>query len=148
LGTRCADGGGQISVQVDGGTAQTISLSIPGEDVLSRKLIGQFAGGTTHHVTIAHTGAGGTSFYFDFLELALPTTNLPDFPAVAGTTLATDWDTLHSQALSPERTAWLIQKLGFKGRANHYAGALGFYELGQPGQQYATATVTFSGSPV
>ncbi len=147
LGTRCADGGGQISVEVDSGTPQTISLSIPGEDVLSRKLIGQFAGGT-HQVSITHTGASGTAFYFDFLELALPTPNLPDFTPVAGTTLATDWDTLHSQALAPERTAWFLQKLGFQGRANHYAGALGFYELGQPGQQYASATVTFAGSPV
>ena len=38
-------------------------------------------------------------------------------------TLATDWDTDHSLAIAAERTAWLMQKLGFCGRANHYAGA-------------------------
>jgi hypothetical protein len=49
--------------------------------------------------------------------------------------------------LAPERTAWLIQTLGFHARENHYAGALWFYELAQPGQQYSAATVTFSGAP-
>ena len=60
---------------------------------------------------------------------------------------ATDWDTLHSIALSPERTAWMIQSLGFHGRVNHYVGALWFYELTRVGHQYASAMVTFSGSP-
>ena len=36
---------------------------------------------------------------------------------------------------------------GVPGRANHYVGALWFYELHQPGQQYASATVTFTGTP-
>lgn len=147
LGTRCADNGGQVSVQVDGGAAQTFNLNIPGEDVLSRRLIGQFAGGS-HTVTLTNTGASGSYFYFDFFELALPTPELPSFPPIPTTTLATDWDTLHSQALAPERTAWIIQKLSFQGRANHYAGALCFYELVSSGYQYASATVTFSGSPV
>jgi hypothetical protein len=61
--------------------------------------------------------------------------------------LATDWDTDHSLALAPERTAWLIQKLGFKGRANHYAGAMWFYELLRQGHNYAGGTITFSGQP-
>jgi hypothetical protein len=62
-------------------------------------------------------------------------------------TLATDWDTYHSIAIAPERTAWLIQKLGFSGRANHYVGALWFYELIRPGMQFASATVSFTGIP-
>ena len=62
-------------------------------------------------------------------------------------TLATDWDTDHSIALAPERTAWLIDTLGFKGRQNHYVGALWFYELVNPDNVYATGTVTFGGTP-
>src|SRR5581483_9321372 len=46
------------------------------------------------------------------------------------------------------RTAWLIQKLGFRGRANHYAGAMWFYELVNPVGRHASATVTFAGEPV
>jgi hypothetical protein len=77
----------------------------------------------------------------------VPASNLPVFNPAATTSLATDWDTLHSQALAPERTAWLINTLGLHGRANHYAGALWFYELRCPGNQYATATITFAGAP-
>jgi len=147
LGTRCADGGGQISAQVDGGAAVTINLELAGEDVLTRILLGQFSAGGSHQVVISNTGAAGAYFYFDFFEIAIPATGLPGFTPMSTTTLATDWDTLHSQALAPERTAWLIQTLGFQGRVNHYAGALWFYELSQPGQQYSAATVTFSGAP-
>ena len=41
----------------------------------------------------------------------------------------------------------MIYSLGFRARVNHYVGALWFYELTCVGQQYASATVTFSGSP-
>jgi hypothetical protein len=147
LGTRCAAGSGQISVQVDGGTPVTIALAIPGEDVLTRIPLAQFATGGNHSMTVTNTGAAGSYFYFDFFEIAIPTTALPAYTSVQSTAMATDWDTLHSQALPPERTAWLIETLGFQGRVNHYAGALWFYELAQPGQQYSSATVTFSGAP-
>ena len=69
------------------------------------------------------------------------------FGACPTTALATDWDTLHSQAIAPERTAWLIDTLGFKGRANHYAGAMWFYELSCAGNQYASAAIVFTGAP-
>jgi hypothetical protein len=85
--------------------------------------------------------------YFDFLEIAVPTANLPVFAAYPTIAMATDWDTDHSLALPPERTAWLIAALGFKGRTNHYAGAMWFYELTCPGNQYASATVVFTGAP-
>jgi len=145
LGTREASGCAQISIQVDENPVQSVNLTLNGEDVLMRLSLGVLPGGVEHSVTITHNGPDGSYFYFDFLEIALPTTQIPVFLADPQTTLATDWDTLHSQALAPERTAWLIQALGFTGRSNHYAGALWFYELYQPGQQYATATVTFSG---
>ncbi len=137
----------QVTAQVDGSAPVVINLKRPTEDVLIRYPLGQFAGQAAHTVTVTNTGDSGSDIYFDFLEIAVPTENLPSFPANATTTLATDWDTEHSQAIAPERTAWLMQKLGFQGRANHYAGALWFYELTQAGQQYATATISFSGTP-
>jgi hypothetical protein len=146
LGTRRADGGGQVTVQVDGGSPVAFGLQLPGEDVLVRIPIGQFSG-SQHMVSLTHTSAAGSYFYFDFLEIAYSATDLPEFGVMPTTTLATDWDTDHSIALPAERTAWLIQKLGFNGRANHYAGALWFYELCRPGHQYAWCTITFSGTP-
>ena len=147
LGTRCAAAGGHVQIRVDGSAPTPVNLAWPNEDVLVRVPLGQQAGGLQHSIVITHDGAAGTYFYFDFLEIAVPTNELPEFAANPTTTLATDWDTDHSIALAPERTAWLIQKLGFRGRANHYVGALWFYELCRPGQRFAMATITFSGNP-
>lgn len=147
LGTRYCDNGGQITVQVDANAAITVDLKRALEDVLIRVPLEQFQGTGPHTVTVTYIGTNGTDVYFDFLEIAIPTATLPVFAVSPTTTLATDWDTLHSLAIAPERTAWLIDTLGFKGRANHYAGALWFYELVCPANQYATGTVTFSGAP-
>ena len=147
LGTRKAPSCGQATVAVDGATVRTENLSLAGEDVLIRVPLGQFAGGVSHTVTVTHTGIAGSYLYFDFLEAAVPSATLPAFAADTQITLATDWDTDHSMALAPERSAWLIHTLGFGGRANHYAGALWFYELVRAGHVYASATVTFNGSP-
>jgi hypothetical protein len=146
LGTRRFPKAAQLSVQVDQNPVQVLSVALPGEDVLVRWDLGTLSGGTQHSVRITHTGDAGSTFYFDFLEIAIPTVDLPTSLPDPQTTLATDWDTLHSQALAPERTAWLIQALGFGGRTNHYAGALWFYELICAGQQYATGTISFSGA--
>lgn len=146
LGSRYAFNGSTIDVSIDGGAAQPINLFIAGEDILCRiKLINLSAG--THSVTIAHTGTASDYFYLDFAELSRPETNLPDFPAIDTMTLATDWDTDHSISLAPERTAWNMLKLGFRGRVNHYVGAMWFYELEAFDHQYASTTVTFSGTP-
>ena len=146
LGTRLLANGTVISFSVDGQSAVTINLNCPGEDVLVRKSLGQFGAGS-HSVVVTHNGTTGTYFYFDFLELAIPTATLPVENTETKLTVATDWDTDHSIALAPERTAGMINSLGFRARVNHYAGALWFYELNAVGQQYASGTITFSGAP-
>jgi hypothetical protein len=147
LGTRYTGTGATLSITVDGGTTQTLHLLIAGEDVLIRWSAGTYAAGL-HTIVVTHAGPGGADFYFDFMELAAPASDLPTFPAQAQLALATDWDTEHSLALAPERTAWMINSLGYTGRQNHYVGALWFYELVATGQVYAAATVTFAGMPV
>ncbi len=146
LGTRLASAGTLISVSVDGQTPTTVNLCVPGEDVLIRRPLGQCAAGN-HSVTLTHAGNPGTYFYFDFLEIAIPTTTLPSESIEGKLSFATDWDTDHSIALAPERTAWMINSLGMHGRVNHYVGALWFYELVRVGHQYASGTITFTGSP-
>ncbi|HYM09936.1 MAG TPA: hypothetical protein VEU62_04355 [Bryobacterales bacterium] len=151
LGSRRTGGAGIISVSVDGGPAQTFDLYVPQEDFLVRLDLG-LVGTGSHSVTATLTGqdshASGAVFYFDFFELAVPAATVSAQPAVANETLATDWDTNHSLALAPERVAWNLNMLGFTGRANHYAGALLFYELVNPANVYATGTVTFQGQAV
>ncbi len=137
--------GTSISIVVDGGSAATVNLSITQEDVLIRWPVGEFAAGA-HSITVTNAGPTGDFFYFDFFEIAVPTEVLPTFPTEPKFTLATDWDTLHSISLAPERTAWFIDSLGFTGRQNHYVGALWFYELVPTGFTFATGTVTFAGT--
>ena len=157
LGTRYADTAAAVAVQIDSGVSETVELqlayyqnqqrTVSGEDALVRIPLGQLSGQSEHTVKITHSGLAGSYFYFDFLEMALPAVNTPVCAPVPTTSLATDWDTLHSIAIAPERTAWLIQALGFHGRVNHYAGALWFYELCASGYSYATANLTFAGVP-
>jgi hypothetical protein len=143
LGTRLLANGATITLNVDGQTYPAFNTNLAGEDVLIRSKLGTFSPGT-HVVTATHSGPNGADFFLDFMDIVYPSTSLPDFPAQSGLSLATDWDTYHSQSLPAERTAWLINKLGFAGRVNHYAGALWFYELVRPGTQYASLTLSFA----
>ena len=147
LGTRALSSGAEATVRVDGSAPIVIGLALEGEDVLMRVPLGKQAPGVTHQVTISHTGEAGSWLYFDFLEIAAPASELPTFPTLFRTAVATDWDTDHSLALAPERAAWLAHTLGLHGRLNHYVGALRFYELVCDGNQYASTTVTFAGQP-
>jgi hypothetical protein len=143
LGLRRFAGAPLIDISVDGQALPQVNLTLPGEDELIRQPLGIYAAGL-HVVILTHRGAAGETLYFDFLEIAYPSNNLPNFPPQPQLAVATDWDTYHSQSLPAERTAWLIQKLGFFGRVNHYVGALWFYELIRTGTQYASVTLTLN----
>lgn len=147
LGARCLNSGGALDAQVDSGGVKEVRLNKPLEDYLVRVLLGTYGAGS-HTVVLTHSGVDWSDVFFDFLELAVPATELPSFPPDGKTTLATDWDTYHSLAIPAERTAWLLDTLGFRGRANHYVGALKFYELRSAGNVYASGTIEFSGAPV
>jgi hypothetical protein len=147
LGTRYTGSAARISARVDGGDAVVVDLRRPGEDLLVRVPLGRFPALERHSVVVTHEGSDGEEMWFDFLEVALPTEALPAFRETPITTLATDWDTDHSLAIAPERTAWLIDRLGFRGRANHYVGAMWWYELCCPENQYASGTIEFAGKP-
>ena len=145
LGTRAAFNGGSISVVVDEEPEQVFDLHLPGEDFLIRLDLGTFDPGD-HIVEVTFTSTDGSHFYFDYLEQVIESSSVEAQPARLKETLATDWDTDHSLVLPPERVAWNLHMLGFKGRANHYVGAIVFYELVNPGNVYAEGTVTFSGT--
>ena len=145
IGTLRAANCAQVTVLLDNVAAASVNLALSLEIVWVRLPIGTVQPGQ-HTLTVQHTGAAGTYLYLDFIELAVPSQQLPTFTNSAKMTLATDWDTEHSSALAPERTAWLIDTLGFTGRANHYVGALWFFELVRVGQVYATGTIQFAGN--
>lgn len=140
LGLRRTPSAPPITIVVDSDPAVETILTLAGEDVLIRYPLGALPAGS-HTVTVTHAGDDTQTLYFDFLEIVYPNNNLPDFTPNTQLALATDWDTYHSQSLPAERTAWLINKLGFTGRVNHYVGALWFYEIVRNGMQYASLTV-------
>jgi hypothetical protein len=146
IGTRRGSNCAVLTASIDGVAAPAVNLSDGLEDSLVRLAAGTVQPGS-HTVVVQHTGDPNTCLWLDFMELVVPVQQLPDFSSSPVTTLATDWDTLHSIALAPERTAWLIDRLGFTGRANHYTGALWFYELVRVGHVYATGTIQFGGHP-
>lgn len=151
LGTRFTASAGKIDVSVDAAAALSFDLFVPDEDYLARVSLGAFPAGT-HTVEARLTGANVAStdsfLNFDFVEAAIAVPTVDAVPPRGNETAATDWDTDHSLALAPERVAWNLDMLGFKGRANHYAGAILFYELHNPANQFASNTVTFQGTPV
>jgi hypothetical protein len=146
VGTRYTDNAAEVAFTVDGDPAGGTNLRIPEEDVLVRWKLGEYGSGS-HTVTVIHTGDTGEDLWIDFVEIAVPDTELPTFPSMPTITVATDWDTLHSVAIAPERTAWMLHSMGFHGRQNHYVGALLFYELYNQGNAFASKTITFSGTP-
>ncbi len=143
LGTRRADSGGEVGIAIDGGAVVVRDLRIAGEDVLARVKVAALGAGD-HSVAIRNISG---TFWFDFLEPAIPAAEAPEIAGDARLAIATDWDTDHSIALAPERTARMAASLGFHGRENHYAGAMWFYELTRAGHEYARGMVTFSGEP-
>ena len=148
LGSRYTINGGQITVQVDGNTLPVLDLKRSLEDVLIRLSAGAAFRGHSHSRRFTHQRADRERSLFRLSSKSrFPLHNCQCSRQIRNLTLATDWDTLHSIAIAPERTAWLIDTLGFTGRANHYAGAMWFYELCNPQNRYASATIRFSGAP-
>lgn len=145
LGTRFTGDGGRLRVTIDG-LDSTVDLLLAGEDTLARVALGNLTSGS-HEVILRHDGAAGQTVYFDYLELAVPCRTIPEVERRTRQTLATDWDTDHSIALAAERTAGMLKALGYAGRANHYAGALWFYELIPTGFAYMVKRARFSGIP-
>ena len=146
LGSRLLDHAPAIACRVDSGEARVVDLRRSGEDRLLRIPLGEYPSGD-HTVFVTHNGPSGWRFWFDFLEIAIPVSFVRDQPAMPKVTAATDWDTDHSLAVPAERTAWMLHSLGFRGRVNHYVGALIFYELYKKNHVYASCRVHFNGTP-
>jgi hypothetical protein len=146
LGTRYSLNGADCSVSIDGEPATVYGLKIVDDDMLCRVFLGSLPAGT-HDIRISHSGVEGESLYVDFIEAVRPTEDRPQLTGSSVLAVATDWDTDHSLALPAERTAWNLIALGLRGRVNHYVGALVFYELEKHEHVYASATVTFIGTP-
>ena len=147
LGTRLLDGGTLISIVVDAGSPVHRELGPRRRRRSDPDSAGPAQSGNAYRDGNPRRRRWNCTSILTFSRSPFLSTTLPTETSELKLAAATDWDTEHSLALAPERTAWMIYSLGFQARVNHYAGALWFYELNCVGQQYASATITFSGSP-
>ena len=69
LGTRMLSNGTNVQVRIDGNTALTLNLQLPGEDELARMPLGSVQPGN-HTIVIKNAGgAPNATLYLDFLEI-------------------------------------------------------------------------------
>ncbi len=146
LGARSLGTGGPVTITLDGGQPLLQNFFVAGEDTLVRRHLQQMSAGE-HEVRI-RKDAGGSAFYFDFLEIAHLETAFSPLPMDSQLSLSTDWDTDHSLTIPPERTLSQVVRLGFGGRLNHYVGAMWFYQMTTKDYSFAEGTITFSGEPM
>ena len=162
LGTSLYSDRGIVSISIDGGAPISLDcflLSVPTGPVVTRRQVGTTAiAAGSHTVTITlsssnHVALGswdsnstGRYFYFDFLEAAVPGDIQNPATTYANVAPAVDWDTDHGYKLPPQRTAWMLQKMGFGGQIDHYMGVFWWNQRHRVGGTFPVATVTFGGT--
>jgi hypothetical protein len=132
LGTSLYIDRGQVSVSLDGDTATTFDCYLDvgqgGSELVTRRLLRSSVAAGSHVVTFTlldttSAADGKRNFIFDYIEAAVPTTEIPDaLVTYSNVSPALDYDTDATYKMSPQRILWHLQKLGFRGQLNEYLG--------------------------
>jgi hypothetical protein len=156
LGTSLYTDRGQVSVSLDGDTATTFDCYLDvgqgGSELVTRRLLKSSVAAGSHVVTITlldTTSApdGGTNFIFDYIEAAVPTTEIPDaLVTYSNVSPALDYDTDATYKMSPQRILWHLQKLGFRGQLNEYLGVFWWNQRERFGAVFHSYVVTLGGT--
>ena len=152
LGTSLYTDRGIISISVDGDAATTLDcyVYIDSELVTRRQLRTSLTPGT-HSVAVTLTAgknsaSTGTNFIFDYLEAAVPITEIQDsLVTYANISPAIDYDTDATYKMSPQRLLWHLRKLGFFGHINEYLGVFWWNQRKRVGAVWNAAVVTVGG---
>lgn len=120
-----ADNFGVAGIRLDGDAETLLNTSFgPGqtEQVNTRRRVRSSVPPGSHQLEI--TLKDSKPFYFDYLQAVVPS-DVPD-PAERYTDVspAIDYDTDISYKLPPQRTLWILDRLGFRGDINEYIGVL------------------------
>lgn len=94
--------------------------------------------------TVVLTLDSGQYFYFDFLEAAV-LSDVPDAPGSYALAPATDYDTDVTYKVSPQRLLWWFDRMGWRGRLNHYVGVFWWDQRRQIGQVVPSIELEFDG---
>jgi hypothetical protein len=143
-----------VSATLDGDTPTTLDCYLnTGSEIVTRRLVRPGVAAGTHSVTFttigtnpsAQASAGVFAFVFDYIEAAVPTTEVSDAPITyANVSPALDFDTDATYKMSPERLLWHILKLGFKGQLNEYLGVFWWNQRKRSGGTWNSAVIDFS----
>ncbi len=126
------------------------SLQNPGSEVVTRRLLISGVPAGAHTVTLAldrvnNLNSYGFNFIFDYLEAALPTSDVGDaIVTYDNVSPALDFDTDATYKMSPQRLLWHILKLGFKGQLNDYLGVFWWNQRKRVGATWNSAVVAIT----
>ncbi len=136
---------GTVTVALDGDSTTNVDCFLnTGSEVVTRRLLRQSVAGGTHTVTL--TLQNSKPFIFDYVEAAVPTPDINDaIVTYDNVSPALDFDTDATYKMSPQRLLWHIQKLGFRGQLNEYAGVFWWNQRTRVGGVWNSAVVTFGG---
>ncbi len=152
LGTLRDTWSGIINVSVDGGPAAPLDLySGPYQAYRARVRLASGLTPGAHTVRATVSGAknpasNGWNFNFDFFEAAVPSDWEAPAQVYTDVGFATDFDTAHALALSPQRLAWGMHSLGIRGEVNHFVGIGQFAERLREDGSFPLRTYTFGGT--
>jgi hypothetical protein len=156
LGTSLYLDRGIVGVTLDGSSLPSLDCYLktgsssqdPGSEVVTRRLLVRGVAAGVHSLTLTLTdaknaGSSGFNFIFDYLEAALPTTDIGD-PVVTydNVSPALDFDTDATYKMSPQRLLWHILKLGFRGQLNEYLGVFWWNQRKRVGATWNSAVIT------
>lgn len=147
LGTSLYGDRGSLNVTIDGAPLASpfdtyLNTGADPAVITRRKLSAALSAGT--HVVVLET-RDAKPFYFDFLELVVPS-DVPDSLAPrANVSPALDYSTDHTYKLPPARIHWMLDKLGYAGPMNEYIGVFWWNQRTRSGAVIPQASVTFSG---
>jgi hypothetical protein len=144
---------GIANVALDGAPQPNLDLYAgPYQDYRARVRIASGVAAGQHTVRITVSGAkspasGGWNIGVDFIEALVPADWDAPAQVYSNVGFATDFDTAHSLALSPQRLVWGMHSLGVRGEVNHFLGIGQFAQRVRDGGSFPQRVYTFGGTP-
>lgn len=141
IATLTGPGQGKLLIAVGSSTLITIDCSVGAGS--ARRLVATALPAGKHVISVGVSG----SCVFDCIQAAVLSDINPPLATYTELNEACDYDTL-AGLISPERLLWQLQKRGFTGDLDFYAGVLlGQFKRIRHGGYFPSVTVTITGTP-